>query len=460
MSASTRFQTYDPGQLRLLPEDMSKWLPEDHLSYFLLDLVDTLDLREIYASYDDGSRGGRPPYHPKMLLSLLFYAYCTGEPSSRKIEKATYERVPYRVLAGDQHPDHDTICSFRKDHLPALGRLFGQVLALCKKAGLVRLGHVSLDGTKIKANASKHKAMTYGRMQKKAEELEAEVSALLKEAEKTDAAEDAAYGVGKRGDELPDELRFKESRLKKIQEAKKALEDEARAAAAEEQAEYEAKVEARKERGNSGRPPKPPAEEPEPKPKSQRSFTDPDSRIMPAGGKNFVQGYNCQAAVDDETQIVIATDVTQSTVDRQQIKPMVEQIKINTGEKPKKVSADTGYFSEDNVKFLDKEEIDAYIATGKRKHDDPPPPCPKGRIPNSATVKDRMERKLRTVKGRATYTLRKQIVEPVFGQIKAVRGFDQFSLRGHANVTNEWSLVCSCHNILKLFRSGCDLATA
>ena len=217
-------------------------------------------------------------------------------------------------------------------------------------------------------------------------------------------------------------------------------------------------MEAREKRGNSGRPPKPPSEEPEPT--SQRNFTDPDSRIMPTGGKRFEQAYNCQAAVDDESQIIVAADVTQSTVDKQQIKPMVEHIKTNTGEKPKKISADTGYFSEENVETLDEAEIDAYIATEKHKHNEPPPPCPRGRIPNTATVKDRMERKLRTVRGRATYTLRKQIVEPVFGQIKAVRGFDQFSVRGHANVTDEWNLVCSCHNILKLFRSGCDLATA
>ena len=288
--------------------------------------------------------------------------------------------------------------------------------------------------------------------------LEAEVERLLNEAEKTDAAEDAAYGVGKRGDELPDELRFKKSRLAKIKEAKKALEDEARAAAAEEQVQYEAKVKAREKRGNRGRPPKPPSEEPDSK--SQRNFTDPDSRIMPTGGKSFTQGYNCQAAVDDNSQIIVAADITQSTVDKQQVKPMVEHIKTNTGEKPKKLSADTGYFSEDNVETLAEEGIDAYIATEKRKHNEPPPPCPRGRIPKRATVKDRMERKLRTVKGRATYALRKEIVEPVFGQIKAVRGFDQFSFRGYENVKDEWSLVCSCHNILKLFRSGWNMPCA
>jgi len=456
VSSSPRFQSYDPDQTRLLPEDMRQWLPEDHLIYFLMDLVDTLDLQEIYASYDDGSRGGRPPYHPKMLLNVLLYAYCTGEPSSRKIEKATYERVPYRILAGDQHPDHDTISSFRKDHLPALGRLFGQVLALCKKAGLVKLGHVSLDGTKIKANASKHKAMSYGRMEKQVDELEAEVNQLLDTAKKTDAAEDAAYGAGKRGDELPDELRFKKSRLAKIQEAKKALEEEARAATSEKQVEYEAKIRAREARGNRGRSPKPPSEKPDPK--SQRNFTDPDSRIMPTDGKTFVQGYNCQTAVDSESQVIVAVDVVQTTVDKQQVKPMVDRIKTNTGENPKKLSADAGYFTKENVETLQKEGIDAYIATGKQKHSDPTSPCPRGRIPKSATVKDRMARKLHTVKGRATYALRKEIIEPVFGQIKAARGFDRFSFRGHKNVKDEWNIVCSCHNILKLFRSGCDLA--
>ena len=408
------YRPYEPNQILLMPPSVRDWVPSGHLGHFLSDVVEDLDLDAITDVYEREERG-HPPYHPAMMVKVLLYGYCVGVSSSRKIARRLVEDVAFRMLAANNTPDFRTISDFRKRHLAALRGLFLQVLCLCRKAGLVKMGHVALDGTKMKANASKHKAMTYGRMQKKADELEAEVKRLLNEAEKTDAAEDAAYGVEKRGDELPDELRFKDSRLKKIQEAKKALEDEARALAAEEQVEYEAKVEARKKRGNSGRPPKPPSEEPEPEPKSQRSFTDPDSRIMPVGGKNFEQAYNCQAAVDDKSQIIVAADVTQSTVDKQQVEPMVEQIKTNTGEKPKKISADTGYFSEDNVKTLVKEEIDAYIATGKRKHDEPPPPCPKGRIPNSATVKDRMERKLRTVKGRATYTLRKQIVEPVFG---------------------------------------------
>jgi transposase len=458
VSASTRFQTYDPDQLRLLPEDMRRWLPEDHLVYFLMDLVDTLDLEEIYASYDDGSAGGRPPYHPKMLLSLLLYGYCTGMPSSRKIERATYEMAPFRILSGDQHPDHDTIASFRKTQLPQLASLFAQVLALCRQAGLVKLGHVALDGTKVKANASKHKAMSYSRMPKKIDELEAEVDRLLTEAEKTDAAEDALYGTGKHGDELPEDLRHKQSRLKKIQEAKKALEDEARVQAAVQQADYEQKKRKWEKRGRQGRPPKAPSDQPDPK--AQRNFTDPDSRIMPAGGKNFIQGYNCQAAADAQSQVILAHDVVQATNDKHQVAPMVEKIKANAGRTPKQLSADSGYFTEDNVDALQAEEIDAYIATEKQKHSDPQIPCPRGRIPNAATVTDRMTRRLQTVKGRATYKLRKQIIEPVFGQIKAARSFDRFSFRGLEPVRDEWGLVCTVHNLLKLFRSGWQIAQA
>ena len=452
MSASTHFRTYDLDQLTFLPVDIRQWLPDDHLVYFLMDLVDTLDLQEFFLDYSDGSSGGRPPYHPKMLVNLLLYAYSTGMPSSRKIEKATYEIVPYRVLSGGQHPDHDTICSFRQKHLPTLSRLFVQILALCKKAGLVKLGHVCLDSTKVKANASKHKAMSYGRMEEKADQLQAEVDRLLAEAEATDAAEDALYGEGNRGDELPKELRFRKSRLKKIREAKAELEAEAAAEYPRKKAEYEEKVENRKRRGGRGRKPKPPSKEPDSK--QQRNFTDPDSRIM-VSDKTVVQAFNCQAAVDAETQIIVAAEVTQDENDKHQIDPMVEKIKANTGgEKPDRLIADTGYFSEDNVECLQTEEIDAYIATKKVKHSEAPVPCPRGRIPKSATVKERMDRKLRTIKGRGTYAKRKVTSEPVFGQIKEARGFRRFSFRGLPKVKDEWTLVCLSHNILKLFRSG------
>lgn len=449
----TYFRPYEKDQLLLLPPNMRDWLLKDDLVYYLMDVVSVLDLGAIYHEYDR-SRGGQPPYDPQMMVSLLLYAYCIGLPSSRKIEQATYHSVQFRVLTADQHPDHDTIAAFRKRHLKALAGLFVQILRLCRKAGLVRLGHVSLDGTKVRANASKHKAMSYDRMEKKVRELEEEVALLLAEAEAVDESEDAEYGKGRRGDELPEELRFRESRLKKIKEAKKALEEEARAREEEERARYEEKRTEYEEKGGKGRPPAPPSGTPSPT--AQRNFTDPDSRIMKDGAtKSFEQSYNCQAAVDDTAQVIVASSVTQETNDKQQVVPMVKKVKENTGgSAPKKLSADTGYFSENNIRTLAAEGIDAYVATGGRKHNTPIQPAPRGRIPEKATLKERMERKLRTIRGRCTYSKRKEIVEPVFGQIKEVRGFRRFSLRGMENVSHEWDLVCLTHNILKLFRSS------
>jgi len=455
MKNQTRFKPYAPGQLLLLPPNMRDWLPEDDLVYFVMDTVGQLDLSDIYQSYN-GSKGGQPPFDPEMMTGLLLYAYCVGVPSSRKIEKATYERVPFRVLTADQHPDHDTIAEFRKRHLDALVGLFVQVLLICQKAGLVKLGHVALDGTKVKANASKHKAMSYGRMEKKARELEEEVKRLLREAQAADDDEDNRYGRGKRGDELPKELRFKQSRLAKIKEAKAALEQEAKAEAAAKRETNRRKQEAAAKAGTTrrGRTPKDPDDKP--KPKAQRNFTDPDSRIMKDGAtKSFEQAYNCQAAVDETAQIIIATGVTQETNDKQQVKPLIECLKENlNGHKPNKISADSGYYSEDNVKYLSKAHIDTYVATGRQKHGDASRACPRGRIPNDATTKDRMARKLSTVKGRNVYKKRKQIVEPVFGQIKEVRGFRRFLLRGLDKVTAEWHLICLTHNLLKLHRNG------
>jgi hypothetical protein len=372
-------------------------------------------------------------------------------PSSRKIEQATYHSVAFRVLAGDQHPDHDTIAKFRKRHLKALSALFVQVLRLCQIAGLVKLGHVALDGTKVKANASKHKAMSYGRMMKKEKELKRDVRRLLKEAEGCDTKEDALYGKGKRGDELPRELRFRQSRLKKIQEAMKALEEEA----LKEAAEKEKRRKDNEDRPRKGRPPKPPSKTPPDK--KQRNFTDPDSRIMKdSTTKGFEQSYNCQSAVDEKAQIIVASQVTQQENDKEQVEPMIEAIMENTaGNPPKRLSADAGYFSEKNCKTLAKAEVDAYVATNKKSHGKhPPAKAPRGRIPNNATIKERMERKLTTQKGRMIYSKRKKIVEPVFGQIKEVRGFRRFSLRGLSNVAAEWNIICLTHNILKLFRSG------
>jgi transposase len=455
MRNQRRFKPYQPNQLFLLPPDMKQWLPDDHLVYFVMDVVSQLDLDAIYCCYDS-RKGGQPPFDPRMMVGLLFYSYCIGLPSSRKIEKATYERVAFRILSADQHPDHDTVADFRKRHLTALGGLFVEVLRLCQQVGLVKLGHVSLDGTKVKANASKHKAMSYGRMEKKAVELEAEVKRLLTEAQAIDDAEDSEYGKGKRGDELPKDLRFKRDRLRKIKEAMKSLEQQAKVAADAKREDIRQKELSLAKEGikRRGKKPKEPTDDPDSK--AQRNFTDSESRIMKDGAsKSFEQAYNCQAAVDDESQIIVATNVTQQTNDKQQVEPMVETIKENTGgETPKKLSADTGYFSETNIEYLEGEEIDSYVATGRHKHGDPPERSPRGRIPNDLTKKERMTRKLRTKKGRETYSKRKAIVEPVFGQIKEVRGFRRFSLRGLGNVMSEWDLICLTHNLLKLFRSG------
>jgi transposase len=460
MKTQIPFRPYNPDQLLLLPPDMTHWLPQDHLVYFIRDVVGQMDLSVVYASYD-GSKGGYPAYHPEMMVALLIYAYCIGVPSSRKIEKATYELIPFRVLTVDQHPDHDTIAEFRRRHLEALAALFVQVLRLCQKAGLVKLGHVSLDGTKVRANASKHKAMSYARMEKSVVELEAEVKRLFAAAEATDEVEDSQYGKGRRGDELPEGLRFKQGRLSRIKEAKEILEREAREQAQQERLDQEKKRQDREASGDRrGRPPKAPSGKPDGK--AQYNFTDPESRIMKNGAtKSFEQSYNCQAAVDAYCQVIVATRVSQEANDKGELKPVVERLKTNLeGDKPGQMTTDSGYFSEENVAYLAQEHIDGYVATGRIKHGDKPLPAPRGRIPKEASLKERMGRKLRTIKGRSIYAKRKEISEPVFGQIKQVRGFRQFLLRGLSKVSAEWDLICLGHNLLKLFRSTLRPATA
>lgn len=459
MKIKSRFKPYSPDQQFLFPQDMKQWLPEDDLVYFIMDVVKGLDLREIYRPYEF-ERRGQPPYHPTMMVTLLIYAYAIGMPSSRKIEQATYHSIPFRVLTANQHPDHDTISTFRKRHLKSLAGLFVQVLRLCQKTGLVKLGHIAIDGTKVKANASRHKAMSYAHMEKKISELERQVNDLLNQAEQVDADEDARYGKGNSGNDLPKELKFRKSRLQKLQEAKKALEEEAKAEAASKQEEYEAKKSAYdKKNGRRGRPPKPPSDQPASK--KQRNFTDPESRIMPvSGGKDFVQGYNCQAAVDKQAQVIVGTHVTQATNDKKQIVPLLTDIaKKTNGKLPKIISADSGYFSESNCKKLAALEVDAHIATGRLKHGETVL-APRGRIPQDAGIKEKMSRKLRTVKGKKTYSLRKQIVEPVFGQMKEARNFRRFSFRGLAACQCEWDLVCLTHNLLKLFRAESIANTA
>jgi transposase len=449
-------------QTLMFPPSLHEWLPEAHLARFLVDVVSSLDLSSIYKSYQEKDGRGQAAYAPEMMVRVLLYGYATGVYSSRKIQTRTFEDVAFRYLSGDQHPDHATIAEFRKRHLDALSDLFTQALLLCWEAGLVKLGHVAIDGTKIKANASKHKAMSYKRMNETEARLKQEIDALLAAAEKTDAEEDAQHGKDVRGDELPVELQRRESRLQKIGEAKAALEQEAKEKAVRQRAETEQKLAEREEEerrtGKKKRGRKPEAHDPEqakPEDTAQRNFVDPESRIMPDGANkgSFVQGYNAQIAVDSASQVIVAAEVTQETNDKKQLVPMIAQMAANLEQKPEKVSADTGYFSEANVTDESVKDVDLYVATGRDQHNgvvetssNPPP--------SDASPKEAMRHKLRTATGRAVYKMRKAIVEPVFGQIKEQRGFRRFSLRGQQNVRREWRLVCAVSNLLKLFRAG------
>ena len=452
-----RFKPCNREQSFLLPPSMRDWLPDGDLADFIIDLVKSLDLSDIYRYYDEigenkkskrkgrKARSGQPAYHPEMMTTLLLYAYCNGTPSSRKIAKLCERDAGYRVVAANQQANFRTISEFRRIHLNALNGLFVQVLRLAQKAGLVKLGHVALDSTKVKANGSKHKAMSYARMLAKEDELTRQVEELLKRAEKIDEHEDGLYGPDKRGDEIPEELRFRETRLKKIREAKRALEEEAR-----EKARAEGKLDEndRPKPPKRGRAPKTPPGTP--KPKDQRNFTDPESRIMKMGDGSFDQAYNCQAAVDSKAQIIVAKQAISAPNDKQQVEPMAAQTRRNVKANPKQLSADSGYYSEANVKHLGRRRIDAYVCPDRLKHGAEPPPV-RGRIPKDLSFIDRVRRKLLTKKGRVTYGLRKQIVEPVFGQMKQGRGLRQFLLRGLEKVDGEWSLWCTTHNVLKIW---------
>ena len=619
---SKTFRPYNPEQAELLPQSPRDWLSEDHLAYFILDVMKELDLGSIFAHYERETRG-QPPHHPRMMVALLLYGYSVGVASSRKLEKKTYEDLAFRVLTGGQQPDHVRISEFRRIHAEALAGLFTQVLALCQKAGLVQLGHVALDGTKVKANASKHKAMSYERMQKREEEYQEKAEALLRVAEETDTAEDNLYGKDKRGDELPEELRRTESRLQRIRAAKKALEAEAKAAReatkagadeateeqtkrgaapeasrsaenevakeqpeaqvvakvieaarpelAEERAESQAAprtiaaaehraseamepntsevsaagptndeteaqgvtkvIEAARpdiveervetqaaprtietaEHGvseatepktseasaagltNDGNDEPPPSAGPTPlpqhkirsnpdgtpHPKAQRNFTDPDNRIM-KNQDGFVQAYNCQAAVDEKSQIIVAQAVTNQPPDVEHLVPVVEQMIENCGDVPQQLTADAGYFSEENVVRAAELGVETFIATKRQKHGEPqqqpqegpsddPSPGPRGAGQPGGTqqpqegpsdgspeerIKEWMARKLATEDGAAVYARRKAVVEPVFGQIKAGRGFRQFLRRGIEKVRAEWALICTTHNLLKLYQAA------
>jgi hypothetical protein len=362
-----------------------------------------------------------------MMLKVLLYGYAIGVRSSRKLEERLRSDVGFMFLAGGAHPGHKAIGEYRRRHLEAFGTLFLDILLLCQQAGLVRLGRVALDGTKVKASASKHKAMSYGRMDEREAALEAEVARILEEAEATDQAEDELYGDA-RGDELPAELRTREGRLPKLREARAALQAEAKE--------------------QSGDP------DAVPQPKARRNFTDPDSRIMRSKPAGWIAGYDAQAVVDEAHQIIVATELTAETTDTRSLPDLVDQVKTNTGRRPKCLLADAGYQSDKNLEHLADKQIDAYVAVRRDKHSSTPLPAPRGRIPKDLSRRGRMERKLRTKKGRDHYRRRKSIVEPVFGQIKEAMGFRRFSLRGKEKVTAEWYLVCAVHDLAKLFRSG------
>lgn len=446
------YRPYEPDQMFLMPPSLTEWLPKGHLVFFIREILDTINLAPITRVYEDEDRG-YPPYNPKMMTGILLYGYCSGVTSSRKLARHCQEDVAFRVLAANNQPDHRTICDFRKIHLSSLQHLFVEVLQLCQKAGLVKFGHIALDGTKIKANASKHKAMSYGRMKKDITRLQHEISDLLRQAEETDEREDQEYGKAKRGDELPEELTHRETRLARIKEAKRALE-------------AEAKEQSSSRDDEKPEPPSSGKEEPMPMAriktevnkntgkehiadKAQRNFTDPDSRIMPYQ-KTFVQGYNAQVAVDSKHQIIVATDVTNNPTDDPLLSAMVSRLP----KKPKVLSADAGYSGTDkNIECLKEKRIDAYIAVKGEKHDQWSRPSPRGRIPEGLTTKERMARKLLTKKGKRLYGRRKCIVEPAIGQIKHVQGFRQFSLRSHVKVRAEWFLVTAAHNLRKLFKA-------
>jgi transposase len=443
---SKHFRPWKIDQPQLLPADVSEYVPKGHMARFIVALVrESLDLKDLDASYP--STLGQPPFDPRLMTALLLHAYASGIYSSRRIRSACEQRVDFMLIVAQDVPDFRTIAEFRRRHLKALEGLFVQVLKLAEKAGLVKLGHVALDGTKIKANASKHKAMSYDRMKKRDLELQEEVRRRLAAAEAADAAEDAAFGRDKRGDELPDWVADKEKRIAKIRAAQAELEAEAKVMADEERrrrAEADAKREA-EGRKRTGKEPAAVSDAPDPK--AQKNFTDPESRIMKSKD-GYVQAYNAQAAVDATAQIIVEHGVTQNGSDQGQLVPMTDGIEKNLGRKLAQVSADSGYCSEANLDAMKVREIDAYIAPGRAKH----PARDNGKTGGPLT--QAMRKKIDDGGYQTPYRLRKQVVEPVFGQIKQARGFRQFLLRGVENVRSEWALVCTAHNLTKLFKAA------
>jgi transposase len=446
------FLPCDRNQDYLLPPSLTNWLPQHHLAWFVLDAVEQMNLQPFYQKYrTDGV--GNSAFDPSMMAALLLYAYCTGERSSRRIERLCQTDVAYRILAANQAPDHCTISRFRKDNESHLKALFLEALRLCVEAGLVKFGVVSLDGTKMKANASLAANRTLPSIEK-------EIEAMLTEADAKDREEDEAFGPNKRGDELPDELQDRTSRRARLQACKERLQREQAEARQAQQAKLDARREQEEQTGQKTRGRKPKSPDEAVNPEAKANVTDPDSRIMKTRN-GYVQGINAQAAVTKE-QIIVAEDVTQDENDQRQLLPMLEQTDANrqavgVQEKTGVALADAGYCSDENLKTKPAGDVELLVATQKdwkqrqALRESPPP---RGRTPANLSATEQMERKLLTVRGRALYKLRGQTVEPVFGQIKDVRGFDRFMRRGLEACRSEWSLICATHNLLKLWRSG------
>jgi transposase len=466
-----KYRAWNPeayAQQALSPADR---LPEDDLVFFLLDVVPQLDLDAFYESYELETRG-QPPFDPTMLVCLLLYSYCVGVYSSRKIAQACERNLAFLAIVGDDRPDFRTISDFRKEHLHHLAELFVQVLKLAAQAGMVRLGNLAFDGSKFTGQASRHKAMSYGYMIKEEQRLKAEIEALLQQAGKTDSEEDALHG-SRRGDELPEELKRREDRLAVIAAAKARLEEQARAAA-EEERQRRAEEEAQRQRDGKkrrGKEPAPPSEVP--KDSAQCSFSDPEMKIMPQSNKGWDYATNAQIGVDGEFQIIVACYVTDASNDKEQAIPLAQATMENfrqagvalpkeeNGEE-KKIPAtlDSGYYSENAAKGMEKAGFDPYMATGRQKHNQgkaATTTTTTQELPETASVKEKMQAKVNTPEGKKVYARRKTIVEPVFGQVKGARGFRRFSFRGLLKNGAEWCLMCLTHNLLKIWRHQCAL---
>lgn len=439
------FRAYDPDQLFLLSPSLDEWLPKDHLARFIDESVELMELTDFYKRYrKDGA--GNSAYHPKMMVKLMLYGYCEGITSSRTIAKACENQVSFRYLSTNQLPGFRTIARFRRDHTETLKALFVEALLMCKKAGMVKMGKVALDGTKLKANAAleSNRELAW---------IEKEVDRLLAAAEAVDAEEDAQYGEDRRGDEVPEELQQKKPRLERLMKAKEKLEQEKKEALEEREEKLKRRAEEEKESGQKKRGRKPDKAVVAKEPKI--NLTDEDSRIMKTR-QGYVQGYNAQAVVDCETQIIVGQAVTQECNDRQQLWPMIEIMEEQSGETAEVILADAGYCSEANL-ALETEATELFVAVNKEwktKKAQREEGGPRGRIPSGLTSTQLMERKLLTQRGRKYYRIRGKTVEPVFGQIKTCRGLTALRLRGKNGADLEWSLCCTTHNLLKLWRWG------